>query len=42
MLSPIEQYYVDSINLAMAGGFFALGLIVFLLAVIAVRGLGSR
>lgn len=41
-MSPLEQYYVDSINLAMAGGFLALGLIVFLLAAILVRLMGSR
>lgn len=41
-LTPLQQFYADAIVLGLGAGMFALGLIVFLLAVLAVRSLGSR
>lgn len=41
-LTPLQQHYVDVANLALGAGVFGLSLVVFLLAMIAVRLLGSR
>lgn len=41
-LTPLQQHYIEVANLALVVGTVAAGMIIFLLAIIAVRLLGSR